>query len=408
MLLCIAGLMSPVAAHANGHFVAGHVYCDLTGLPLDGIKFTATSTSGPSFTGTATSDQYGYYEIALPIAGGDFQLVANLDATETVIFPSSGALLFSTSDNDPYQYFNWVIGSPRCSKPEGMCWLTGGGAKFDQILGFKAAQYSRTHSFGGNVYPGCSSTAGDGGQWNDVDAVNRRHFQGFHVHVDRCGNVDGIPPGSSSPQTPFNFIEFSGTGRVQGIKGNKEKYDLVYFTARCEDRNEPGSNGETDGNLKDRYFLHVFSDPSDRVGSTLLLVDGDGDPLTVDPVAITDGNLQIHISSCDATASMTTAKDEVASAAAPRNEFWFATSPNPTVDFARIRFGLPRDADVAFRVFDVSGRMVRLITSGSMSAGDHSTSWDLRSDRGTRVGSGMYFLQMRMNGQSRVQRIVVP
>jgi len=45
----------------------------------------------------------------------------------------------------------------------------------------------------------------------------------------------------------------------------------------------------------DRYFLRVF----DGSGKTLLLIDGDGNPATVDPITITGGNLQLHVSSCD-------------------------------------------------------------------------------------------------------------
>jgi hypothetical protein len=69
---------------------------------------------------------------------------------------------------------------------------------------------------------------------------------------------------------------------------------VVQFFGRAEDRNEPGSSGAKDGALVDRYFLSVF----DGAGAKLLLIDVDGNPATVDPVTITDGNLQIHISSC--------------------------------------------------------------------------------------------------------------
>src|SRR5204863_9204251 len=74
---------------------------------------------------------------------------------------------------------------------------------------------------------------------------------------------------------------------------------LVYFFGRCEDRNEPGSNGQRDGAGKDRYFLHVYTDPSNPNGSTIMLVDIDGNPATVDPLIITDGNMQIHVPSRD-------------------------------------------------------------------------------------------------------------
>jgi hypothetical protein len=48
----------------------------------------------------------------------------------------------------------------------------------------------------------------------------------------------------------------------------------------------------------DRYFLNVYTDASDPVGSSVFVVDIDGDPATVDPIPIRSGNLQIHISSC--------------------------------------------------------------------------------------------------------------
>ena len=95
--------------------------------------------------------------------------------------------------------------------------------------------------------------------------------------------------------TPFNFIEFYGEGTLSGIKGNKFPTIPVTFFGRVEDRNEPGSNGARDGEDVDRYFMHAV----DASGTTVLLVDMDNDTETVDPITITGGNLQLHISSCD-------------------------------------------------------------------------------------------------------------
>jgi hypothetical protein len=406
-MLLAGALLAPLAANATGFNFAGTIYCEDTGLPLPGITIRVT---GEGFVGTGTSNAHGTYDIVLPEAGGEFTATALIDVDETVIFPAGGAYLFTTTVADPYLYKNWVIASPTCAKSDGMCWMTGGGARISQYFDGTYAENTRRHNFGGNVYPGCSPTAGDGGQWNHIDAVLKRHFQGFHVEVERCGNVDGLPPGSESPVTPYNFIEFFGTGRVQGIKGNKLKVEPAYFWARVEDRNEPGSNGQRDGTLKDRYFLHVFSDPNDRYGSTLLLVDIDGDPNTIDPIAITDGNLQLHISSCEDGGGIQAdpAPGVQQRLATVSNEFWFATAPNPVTSFARIKFGTPRDGNVSFRVFDVSGRMVREISNGMMRAGEHSTSWNLQNTAGQRVGSGMYFIQMKSGGMARTQRIVVP
>jgi hypothetical protein len=79
------------------------------------------------------------------------------------------------------------------------------------------------------------------------------------------------------------------------IKGNKVSFDNVCFVGRAEDRNEPGSNGQKDGAKKDRYFIRV-TDCS--TGATLLELEDVLQPGASDPVTITDGNLQIHVSSC--------------------------------------------------------------------------------------------------------------
>lgn len=189
----------------------------------------------------------------------------------------------------------------------GACWFTGGGAKFEPLDGMYMAQRNEKgggprDSFGGNVAPSCSLEPGDGGQWNHIAHSLKMHFQGWTVDEVTCGNVpeEIHEPGSESPVTPYNYIEFKGTGTLKGIKGNKADYpDMVYFFARCEDRNEPGNETASGGEDVDRYFLHVFADPDNPVESTLLLIDVDGNPETVDPITITKGNFQLHISSCD-------------------------------------------------------------------------------------------------------------
>ncbi|MDX1449686.1 MAG: hypothetical protein R3246_11565, partial [Acidimicrobiia bacterium] len=194
----------------------------------------------------------------------------------------------------------WTLGVLRLPVTSNQCWMTAGGVKFERVLDMDVAEHGPKDSLGGNVFPGCSPTAGQGGQWNHVAHNEKLHFQGFSVDSVTCGNVPGIEPGSESPVTPFNWIEFTGEGRLKGIKGNQTDIEPVYFFGRVEDRNEPGNeNSATAGEDIDRYFLQVYTDPMDPNGTTVLLIDMDGNPATVDPVTITGGNLQLHISSCD-------------------------------------------------------------------------------------------------------------
>jgi hypothetical protein len=185
-------------------------------------------------------------------------------------------------------------------EPEQLCWMTGGGVKFDRMSGIWMAGVRQGRgprdSVGGVVYPSCSPFPSNGGQWNHVAHGLRLHLIGADIRVIRCGNVEGIEPGTESPVCSVNFIEFEGVGRLQGIGGNRMDPITVTFFGRVEDRNEPGNEQSvTSGEDVDRYFLRVV----DGAGDVRILVDEDGDPATVDPLSITGGNFQIHCTSCD-------------------------------------------------------------------------------------------------------------
>ncbi len=410
--LAAAVLTASLAASALAWRVCGRVTCEGEGSTLSGIVIEASSTDSAGFVHAAVTDANGAYCIVLPDKSGEYRLVPLLYSGETVVSPASGAYLFAASDSVTDFTRDWVIATTTCAT-KGACWFTGGGAKFQPICGIGVAECGKLHNFGGNVYPGCSPTAGDGGNWNHIAEALRLHFQGRVIQVVRCGNIEGIPPGSESPVTPFNFIEFTGTGTLKGIKGNKVDFGTIYFFAHCEDRNEPGSNGQHDGAFKDRYFLHVYSDPGNPAGSTLLLVDVDHNPATVDPVTITDGNFQIHISSCDDPPTFRASRGgdetptQVQTEVPAIREFWFAAGPSPAGVSAVVRFGLPREANVSLRVFDVAGREMTSLANGRFPAGEHTASWDLRDGAGRRVDRGVYYLRMTVDGQSRSQSLSV-
>jgi hypothetical protein len=202
---------------------------------------------------------------------------------------------------------SWVVGSlmiePPPEEPPGACWMTGGGVKFEQVTQVWSAEVSPRanghgpkDSVGGVVFPSCSGSPSNGGNWNHVSHKLKLHVLGKDIHTVTCGNVDGIDPGSESPVCSSNYIQFQGTGEVRGIKGKKIDPIPVTFFGYVEDRNEPGNEqSATSGEDIDRYFLRVV----DGDGNLVLLVDSDGrDDGQVDPLTITGGNFQIHCSSC--------------------------------------------------------------------------------------------------------------
>jgi len=296
-LLCVVPAFLAVTS-ANAWHLSGQVTCpNGTGFPNVTINISGTNCDG-TFNESTSTDSAGQYVIALTDCDGAYTAtldVSTLPANASLV--GSATVSFTTTADNNSFVADFEIGGAVCG---GVCWFTGGGAKIDPLIGLPAGHKGKWISFGGNVNPGCSPTAGDGGNWNHVDRLLNLHFQGQTIRVLDCGNVTPPPPpGSTSPRTPFNFIEWTGSGRVKGIQGNKLGTIPVYFNARTEDRNEPGTKGANAGAGIDRYYLHVFTNPADPAGSTVLLVNGNADPTIVTPVEIDDGNFQIHVSSCD-------------------------------------------------------------------------------------------------------------
>jgi hypothetical protein len=68
--------------------------------------------------------------------------------------------------------------------------------------------------------------------------------------------------------------------------------------------------------------------------------------------------------------------------------------PNPFNPVTEIEFGLPSAQTIALEVYDVSGRLVSTLASGTYSAGYHSAVWRGTDDHGTEVSTGVYFYRL--------------
>ena len=64
--------------------------------------------------------------------------------------------------------------------------------------------------------------------------------------------------------------------------------------------------------------------------------------------------------------------------------------PNPFNPTTRIDFALDRPGTVELAVFDIAGRRVATLRDGELGAGEHSVTWDGRTDRGEAAASGLY------------------
>jgi hypothetical protein len=84
----------------------------------------------------------------------------------------------------------------------------------------------------------------------------------------------------------------------------------------------------------------------------------------------------------------------------------FPAVPNPFVSDTEIAYALPSATRASLRVYDVRGRLVRVLVDGTAPAGVHRARWDGRDTRGRVAATGIYFVKLRAGGVERTQRLL--
>ena len=81
--------------------------------------------------------------------------------------------------------------------------------------------------------------------------------------------------------------------------------------------------------------------------------------------------------------------------------------PNPSRGRTAVSFILPRPSHARLAVYDLSGRVVRVLQSGMLEGGEHEVEWDGKGDGGEGVASGVYFFQLETPDATAVRKLVV-
>jgi hypothetical protein len=81
--------------------------------------------------------------------------------------------------------------------------------------------------------------------------------------------------------------------------------------------------------------------------------------------------------------------------------------PNPFNSATAVLFGLPVEAEVKIEIYDILGRLVRVLADDTMPAGYHRVVWDGRDAERQTVSSGVYMLRMQSGNRSFDRRITM-
>jgi len=85
-----------------------------------------------------------------------------------------------------------------------------------------------------------------------------------------------------------------------------------------------------------------------------------------------------------------------------------SASPNPFNPQTTIRYGLPMQATVTLRIFDLAGRLVDVLVEGEdQAAGTHIATWAGRDSRGWAMPSGAYFCRLEAGDYTETKRITL-
>ncbi len=84
-----------------------------------------------------------------------------------------------------------------------------------------------------------------------------------------------------------------------------------------------------------------------------------------------------------------------------------AAWPSVTRASTRLSFELARGANVRCRVFDSSGRCVRVLDAGVRAAGRHELAWDARDGEAREVRPGLYLVQVEAGAARANCKVVV-
>jgi hypothetical protein len=83
------------------------------------------------------------------------------------------------------------------------------------------------------------------------------------------------------------------------------------------------------------------------------------------------------------------------------------TSPNPFMGSVRIEFTLDAKSRAELGIYDVTGRLVRCISSGTLYPERHSFEWNGKDRNGVDVPPGVYFCRISAGGEEATRKLVL-
>ena len=80
--------------------------------------------------------------------------------------------------------------------------------------------------------------------------------------------------------------------------------------------------------------------------------------------------------------------------------------PNPFNPETSIKFALKEAGKVSLKIYDLQGRLVRILVDEHKPAGSYVAMWNGNDERGVRIASGIYLFTLKVNGLEQTKKLM--
>jgi len=265
-----------------------------------------------------------------------------------------------------------------------------------------------------------------------ISLKDSQKFSAFVPSIDSAGgtydfNIEGgkgyiINMSDSNPEAARQ-VNFDGSIWSKHASAPAKTYDNMWaFVVDCQDipllkDRQPTSYKLIDQKTKEVTSTGLIDQPN---GFRIILVDQSqnlvvnlGDKFGLE-VSDKDGKLYAYSELVIGTSEMDEGivKANLAPNQIPEMTQILQNYPNPFNPETWIPFQLAEDSTVTARIYEVTGKQIRMIELGHLPAGNYVKSnraiyWDGRTEDGEKVSSGTYFYQIEAGDYTETRKMVI-
>jgi Zn-dependent metalloprotease len=273
------------------------------------------------------------------------------------------------------------------------------------------------HSFG-NPIGGQPVFSGKNASWHQV-YYDLQPYIGKEIRLrfDFGSDFAGARAGWFLDSLQISDAQFgiAGPGTLE-VVDNRLAASLAWKDIRPDPAQLSAPEDQPDS-LQKTAFLQYYIHRSEGDGDNFMITDSTLHPSYRDSLVI-PGRTYRYFIQAGAGRSFSGSSDTVSvfiqpvtgiagDTEVPDRYILYQNFPNPFNPVTTFRYQIPYMTKVKIRIFDLTGRLVRILVDGYQRPGVYETVWDSENSAGHSVASGIYLVQMAAGDFTAVQKIIL-